>query len=814
MFKNYLKVALRNLWGYKTYSSINIFGLAIGIACCILIFLYVQHELQHDRFHENAHDIFRIMIQENAANGERKLTTLFPTSFAEAVKKELPAVKRATSYIASRTRITHENRSFDAQCGLVNTDFLQMFLFPLLAGDPASVLSQPNNLVISKSLADKIFGASPKDYAEIRGKILNLPYTRDKDFVVTGVMRDVPNTSSLQFEFLIPLMEETHQYFWVDMDWGGEATVYLQLAEGWNVKALEAALPPFMEKHLGPQVERSGRTDLTNRNIREVFQLRLQPLTDIYLNSEVGSHYTARGNAFYSYILAGIALIVLLIACINFMTLSIGRSVSRVKEVGVRKVLGAQRQQLMRQFWGEALLLTLLAAVLGIGLAELFLPVFNYLADRELFISYFGNLQAILVLLGIIAVTGLLAGSYPAAVLSHFHPVTVFQGRVGITGRQRFTRGLVVVQYALAIAFMIGTGVMLQQLHYMREKALGYDKEQLAVVSLTGEEEISERLKNKLSQYPQVISTAASDRSFTSGWQSRGIKKDDGEWETVRIIRIDSDYLQTLGIDLIVGRNFSETFATDTMQSVIVNETLVKTFGWQNPIGERLQGLATREGQQPPAIVGVVKDFHIDALRYAIQPLVLTISPDYGGLHHLFVRIRPDDIPGTITLLREAWKTVVPDEPFQFSFLDENLNRQYRNEERWSRIVAYAAIFAIVISCMGLLGLASLAVNRRTKEIGIRKVFGASIKNIVALLSKDFARLMILADLIAWPVAYYVVNRWLENFAYRSPDLVGARGWWVFALAGGLALVIALLTVGTQAIKAALANPVEALRYE
>ncbi|MBU0712025.1 ABC transporter permease [bacterium] len=803
MFKNYLKIAFRNLIRHKTYSFINIAGLAIGIACCILIFLYVQHEWQHDRFHENADNIFRLMIQETAPDGEITFTTLLPISLSKVLEEEFPMINRATGFIRTGTRITYENQSFYEQFALVDAAFLEMFTFPFIVGDPATALSQPNSVVISESVVHKYFGETEGEFADVLGKVLI--FQSEEKFIVTGVMQSVPKTSSLEFDVLIPIKPDI-PYF-VARNWAGAATVYVQLTDGQDTKVLETALPSFMEKHLASTIK-DHRTDIFGCDIKELFQLRLQPLTDIYLNSNIESHYTARGNIFYSYIHSGIAFLVLLTACINFMTLSIGRSASRSMEVGMRKVFGAQRKQVMWQFWGEALLLTLFALLLGIVLAELFLPIFNILARKELTISYFNNYETLLALLGMLAITGIIAGSYPAVVLSRFQPFTVLKGQWGISGRNRFTRTLVVVQYILSIALMVSTGVMSQQINYMRSKDLGYQKEHVIVVSVPNDI-TSERYKNKLLQYDKIISAAGSDRSFTSGYQTRGVKKEGGGWDAVRIIRIDSDYLETLGIELIAGRNFFKALSTDTTQSVIVNETFIKIFGWTEPLGKRLEGLGTRDEQPPPAIIGVVKDFHIDRLHREIRPLALSMNPDFHGIYHVFIRIRPDDIPGTIVLLKETWEEIAPDQPFQYAFLDENLKHQYRNEQRWHKIVGYACVFAILISCMGILGLASLAVTRRTKEIGIRKVLGASIADIVSLLIKEFILLVVVAIIIACPIGWYIMDKWLQNFSYRIDF-----AWWIFALAGALTVMIVLLTVSWQAIKAALANPVESLRYE
>ncbi len=805
MLTNYFKVAFRNLLKHRTFAAINVMCLAIGLACCILILLFVQHEWRYDKFHQNAGNLYRLVLEYEAPEGARlNRSTLFPDAFAEEIAKEFPSVVRASSFIRTWIRFTHEEKSFTERVGEVDQAFLEMFTIPLLAGDPAAALRQPDHIVISSAVAQKFFGETAP--AEILGKVLAARRGDiSQDFIIAGVMSNVPETSSLQFDVLIPI--EHYGRYGVDNNWAGAKTVYVQLAETANRAGLEAAFPPFVKKQLGPRLKNNSELSLA-ADLKKALKLRLQPLAEIHLDKSAESHYLVTGNAVYSVLLAAIALLILFIACVNFMTLSIGRSAGRALEVGLRKVLGATRPQVIRQFWGEAILLSVLAMLIGLVLAELFLPIFNTLAQKKLALDLFGNFGTLLMLLAIMLATGLFAGSYPALVLSRFQPAAAFKSANRPGGRNRLTNVLVILQYALAIVFMIATGMMSRQLAYLRSKDLGYAQEHVVLVTVPGAK-FSARFKNQLAQHDRIISAGASDRSFTSGWQTGALKTDEGSWQEVRFIRIDENYLATLNIKLLSGRNFSAAYPADTLQSVIVNETFVKTFGWPDPLGKPLADLKTRNAPSPPAIIGVVQDFHIDGLQKEIAPLVLHMNPDRHGLHYVFVRIRPEDVSGTIALLQKTWEAVAPNQPFNLSFLNENLEAQYRNEQRWQKIVVYAAIFAIIISCLGLLGLTSLAVTRRTKEIGVRKVLGATVAGVVGLLSKDFLKPVLFANVIAWPAAYVAMNQWLQNFAYRV-DL----GWWVFARAGGLALLVALLTVSAQAIRAALANPAEALRYE
>jgi putative ABC transport system permease protein len=804
MFSSYLKLALRNLWKEKLYAFINIVGLAIGIACCILIAAGVLRELSYDDFHANGDTIFRLVLAEKHANGETSRTTLFPATLSPAIAKEFAGVKHVSGYIGVQSRIVHEGESFSGRQAEINPAFLSLFTFPLVAGDVATALNEPNDMVLTKTLAQKIFGVREGNYSEVVGKIVSL--AGQEDFKITGVLEDVPRNSSLIFDFLIPLGDGPK--FGGNSNWAGFTTVYLQLQDAAAAKEFEKLLPPFLERHLGDEFRQDEELSSLG-SFKEVITPQLQPLRDIYLNDEIRSNYIKTGSAVTLYSMSAIAVLILAIACFNFVTLSVGRSSSRATEVGIRKVLGAQRSQVAVQFWGETILLSLFALVLGIALAEIILPAFKtMLGVEEYAINYIKSWGMPLSIFLIIVVTGVIAGAYPSIVLSRFQPVNVLKGKLGLSGRGRLTRWLVVMQNGLCVALLIVTGVMSQQLTYFQNKDLGFDKEQVAVVSAFGETN-SERYKQKLAQLAGVVSAGGSDRSFTSGWQTGGVKNEKGEWVTVRFIRIDPNYLATLHIDLVAGRNFSYDRPVDVKESVIVNETLVRAFGWDDPIGKQLPDLQTDTSKAAPAIIGVVKDFHIDRLHRELQPLVLHMNPDRHGIYSLFVRLAPNEIPETLRRMETAWRENTPEYPFNYSFLDDNLNRQYEQERVWRRILAWSSVLTIVIASMGLLGLALHAVNRRTKEIGIRKVLGASAASLVANLSKDFVKLMLLANLLGWPLAYLAAGKWLENFAYRIDLTV-----WVFLTAGALSLAVALLTISFRTLTAALSNPVKALRYE
>ena len=805
MFRNYMIVAVRHLLRQKLYAFINVFGLAVGLACCILIFLYVRHEWQYDAFHENADRIYRVIVRETRPDGSVGYSTLHPVSLAASLKEEFPGIERASGFIRSRTQVSREKKFFRESFGMVEPDFLEMFSFPLLAGDPSTALQRLDGAVISETVARKLFGNLDGGYAAALGKPL---FLGGKPFAVTGVMRDVPETSSLKFSLLIPI--EYHGNYGINTDEiDGKSSVYVQVTEGQDADALAAAFPPFAEKYLGRRI-RGFKSYGRVRNTEDGFLLRLQPLRDVYLNNEVRRNsYEAGGNVVYSYVLSGLALLVLAIAGINYMTLAVGRSVKRAREVGMRKAMGAQPVQLMGQFWGEALLLSVIALAMAVALAEMFLPVFNGLARKNLSIPYLDSWRTVLAFLCLAGVAGLAAGSYPAVVLPNLHTVEVLKGRVRLEGRNVVTRVLVVVQYALSIALMISGALMIRQLNYTREKDLGYREELVVVVPamVVDADAFSERYKEEVLRSPRVVSATISDRAFTTGYSSFGMVKEDGERLDVRVIRIDSDYLETMNIGLVAGRNIQPASSSDSTSYALVNEKFAEILGWEDPVGKTLRNLGWEQLGEP-TVIGVVKDFHFESLYRNIEPLLLHTGPRSWG-PFVLIRIQPEDIAGTIAFLRATWERAASDEPFHYSFLEDNLAHQYRNEDRWFRITGYTFLFAILISCLGLLGLASLSVTRRTREVGIRKALGSSVSCLVLQLSGEFAKLVLIANLLAWPVAFYVMNGWLQNFAYRIDLEPG-----IFILCGVLALGTAMLAVGAQSVKAAMANPVDALRYE
>ncbi|MDZ7304890.1 MAG: ABC transporter permease [candidate division KSB1 bacterium] len=789
MFKNHLKIAARNLLKYKVYSFINIAGLAIGMACCLLILLYVQHELAYDHFHEKADRIYRILRHGRVQDSDYTIP-VNPAPLAETLVREFPEVLAATRMLSVKAFaecvVKYADKQFvENRILFADSTFFDIFTFSLLLGNSRTALDKPNRVVITEAMAQKYFGDENPMGKTLR---INIGGNADLAFTITGVAKDVPPNSHFHFDFLPSL---------VTLDWSRSTSwgqnafyTYFLLSKGYSAAQLEAKLPQLVQKYIARTMQFDDR-------------FFVQPLTAIHLRSNYDLELEPNSDIIYVYIFSIIAFIVLLSACINFMNLATARSANRVREIGVRKVLGASRGQLLRQFLSESTILSVIAVLFAVGLLELFLPLFNRLAERQIAVDFTSNSFLLAGLIGMGLLVGILAGSYPAFFLSSFRPIVALRGKPQQGTRGAWLRsGLVFLQFAISIVLIIGTFVVERQLHYVRNKRLGFDKEHVVVISRASA--LGPRwqaFKHELMWSPNVIHTAGSSsvpgRYFDSTvFEAEGMDESQRLW----YVFADEGFIETMGMEMVAGRNFSPEFATET-SAFILNETAVKKLGWENAVGKKLAGNA-RTG----AIIGVVKDFHFESLHQEIHPLVMLFatSPSY-----LSVRVRQANLHQTLTFLEEKWRSFVPDQPFEYSFLDEAFDKLYRSEERLEQIFGYFSTLAIFIACLGLFGLASFTAEQRTKEIGIRKVLGASVASILFLLSKDFGKLVLLANFIAWPVAWYAMNRWLQNYAYRIEI-----GWWVFALAGGLALIIAFATVSTQAFKAALANPVQVLRYE
>ncbi|MCH8127891.1 ABC transporter permease [candidate division KSB1 bacterium] len=806
MLLNYIKIAFRNMVHQKLYSGINIVGLAIGIGCCLLIFLFVRNELSYDKFHQNAENIYRVYVTEDPPDRDAFTYVQTPALMAEAMEKSFPEVESAVRVLTRTDNLRFGDKNFSENYHLVDSDFFEIFSFPLIAGNPSTVLQNLNSVVLTESMASKIFGSTDILNQTLSIKLGNAFH----DFTITGIAKDCPTNSSIQFSIAIPF--DNARSFMRPRALTSWFNVFLE-----TYVVLSAALAhPEMESKLEAVVKNNY-----SKEGADIVTLQLQSITDIHLNPDIPAGFVATSDPIYSTILSIVALLVLGIACINFMILSIGRSASRTKEVGVRKVLGALKSQLIKQFWGEAVLMSFIAMVLGTLLAIIFLPYFNEIANKQLaFAVDFFSLAIFAFLILLVAIT---AGSYPAFILSRFQPAEVVKGESKLGGTKLFGRSLVVVQFTISIFLIVSTLIMLDQIEYLQTKNLGFNDEQVLVIRNNSPaaqgKMLVERLRNQLANKDAVLSVSGASATFASPWTIMGFRDNQAEFKQFYQITVDHDYLQTLEIELADGRDFSKDFATDSTDAVIVNQAMVKFFNWQSPLGQSFPG----KNFPPHQIIGVVKDFNFQSLQNEIAPLAIVLNPmtllrgindistsfSPRSVNFINVRIQPDRIPQTIDLVKSAWQSSAANQPFQFSFLDEDVDQQYREEERWGKIVGYASSFAILIACLGLFGLATLTVARRTKEIGIRKVLGANVSNILFMLTNDFGKLVIIGTILAWPIAYFAMRNWLEDFAYRIG--IGIEN---FILATAFAILIALVAIGYQSIKAALENPVKSIKYE
>lgn len=792
MFWSYVKIAWRNIKRYKGYSLINIIGLATGLACCILILLWVQDELNYDRFHANMNDLYRINAEFHKTE---PVTHYWPVCapLAPALKEEYPEVARATRFTRLRRGqlVKYGEKNFlEPQICLTDPDFFFMFTFPFLEGDPRTALSHPDSVVLTESASAKYFGGENPV-----GKVLNV--NNKYDFTVAGVLKDCPENSTIQFDFLIPFIRiEDFETAWAILNnWSLSGfAAYIQLEKTASAAVLENKIAHYLQKHV-PESE-----DI----------IYLQSFGDIHLHSShIQFEIEGQGDISYVYIFSLVALFVLIIASINFMNLATAKSSNRAKEVGLRKVVGAKRVQLIRQFFFESVGMAFLSLILAVVLVELFLPLFANLSGKTLALDFSSHIHVLLAIVIMTLITGFLSGTYPALFLSSLRPIKVLKGTLRTGGRGfLFRRMLVVSQFSLSIMLIICTIVVSHQNRYMQNKKLGFNKEH--VVYLPIREELSDRFdtfKTELVKRTGILNVAASSSLPTSGVF---LTTDKVSWEgknpednvVLEVTSTGYDFIETFDMEVVEGRSFSKEFLTDEEDAIVINETAKKIIGMEDPVGKQLIF-----GDAATTIIGVVKDYHFKSLHNEIEPLIMAIVPSV--YRYVFIKLEAGDIPKTLAGIGDTWSTVFPDTPFEYHFLDEAYDRLYRTERRMGTLFHYFSGLAIIISCLGLLGLASFMSEKRTKEIGIRKVLGASLAGIVVLLNKQFTKWILIANLVAWPVAYYAMSKWLRGFAYRINLGIGT-----FALAAALALAIAVGTVSYQSIKAALTNPADSLRYE
>ncbi len=801
MIKNYLKIALRNLRKNKIFSFINIFGLAIGLTCFMFIAVFVYNELSYDKYPADAKNIYRVLVSATG-NGDIAVYPRVDVAVGKGMKNAFPEIKASTRLTGASDFIKYNDKQFkEEHLAFADSNFLQMFSIPLIEGNSATALVQPNSMVIDKAFAKKYFGNE-----EAIGKSLAIGTNRVL-YKVTGVIDKVPDNSHFHFDAFLSLstMHFTHET-WSNVGF----FTYLELNKNADPKKLQAKFPQLVAKYVVPETMHDMGVSLAEaQKSVNTFVFSLQPITDIHLHSNTKYELEPGGDTQYVYIFSALAIFILLLACVNFTNLATARAVKRAREVGIRKVMGSIKKQLIFQFLTESVLLTFFAMLCAFVLIFLLLPYFNQLANKNIGFGFFLHYRSVLAMLSLAFLAGILAGIYPAFFLSSFNTIKVLKG-ASMQGSQKkpLRSALVVFQFFVSIALIIATIIVYQQLHYMQNKKLGYDKEEVLFMPdarLLGKNQTA--FEQQLVQDNRVV--AASISRFVPGANMDGTeiypKSENGNGTEIHanIYHVDYDYLRTMGIQISEGRNFSKDFPTDS-SGIVINEAMVRELGWSgtNPIGKSI----VRSGQHEFKVVGVVKDFNYASLKEKVAPLMMMLGGNFGGL---IVKIKTDNVKGLLVDLKKQWNAFNPDGPFSYNFLDDNFAKLYASEERTQKIFSAFAILAIIIASLGLFGLSAFIIEQRTKEIGIRKVLGASVQNVLLLVSKEFLLLVGIAFIISIPVTWWAMHTWLQDFAYRINI-----EWWVFLIAGAAAILIALLTVSFQALKAAIANPVKSLRTE
>jgi putative ABC transport system permease protein len=799
MIKNYFKTAFRNLWRNKTFSIIKILGLSIGLTVCMLIFLYTKDEISYDRFHKNKAQLHRII--QTFRFGKEPVQTIGITNaiLGEAFAKEIPEVQQYVRINGEAVTVKKNNDVFTENPLFVDYNFFTVFTFRLSEGNKRTALKDPHSVVLSKNMAEKYFGTT-----DVIGETMQIKRGDEfENYTVTATAQNAPQNSTIKADMYLPIKHDlrTRGNEW----FGGSLNTFLLLSPQADVKTVESKMQALFDKNTKDFIAKAEKEQGINVNVK----LGLQDLTDIHLSKKAGpDNGMADGSkSSYSYILTCIAIFILIIACINFINLAVAHSLKRSKEIGIRKVVGGTRRQLIKQFLAESFLVSLIAFVIAIILTITILPFFNDLANKKLSLSYLsdGYLYAGYFLL--LLITSFIAGFYPSIVLSAFQPVRVLYNRQKMMSKNYLTKGLIVLQFVLAIFLIIATIAVNSQLQYLLHKDLGYDSKNLVRIDLPStrtSNKLPTIFKNELTNKTNIVTVAARN----SGRNISGVKVE-GKQIIIDYNKIDDQFLPAFKIPIAAGRNFSVDYPSDTMNSVIVNQSFIKEAGWRinNAVGKTISFMDAHDNRFV-TIIGVIKDYHFTTLKEKIAPQVFSMEPtfDFG---QIWVKISPHDIPQTLALLEDTYKKLVPLFPYSYQFMDDITAKNYQTEAKWKEIISIASGLFIFISCMGLLGLVIISIEQRTKEIGIRKVLGAAVSRIVVLISKEFIILISIAFVVAVPIGYYFINKWLQDFAYRI-----TIGWWMFALAGALVIIIALVTMSFKAIKAATSNPVKSLRTE
>jgi putative ABC transport system permease protein len=796
MLKNLIKIAFRSLVKDRAYSGINILGLTIGITCSLFLAMYIIDELSFDRYHKNGANIYRIESDiKEPDNAFTWISTQKP--LGRELRDNYPEVVNAVRFDGMNRNLYKNGdlQFYENGFYLADSTAFDMFTYEFIAGDPATALDAPFSLVLTEIIAKKYFS----DPADALGQ--SLQNQQGEEFKITAVMRDVPLNSHFRFDGLVS--QSTRPQF--QGGWGGFSTItYVQLPAGYDLSKMYASLDKILKEKV--------QTIFDEYGIK--VQYRLQPILDIHLYSKVADGTGASGDISYVYTFAAVAAFMIIVACINYMNLATARSTKRAKEVGLRKVMGSQRSQLIAQFLTESVIVTLIAVVISIVLIYAFLPVFNTIANKQLPFDYVLQPYVLVALLGVVVITGIVGGSYPAFYLASFSPVSVLKGKLsGKGGNAVFRKFLVVLQFALSIFMLISTLVVYDQLQFLRNTDLGFDKENVMKLNLNTRElqAKSEVFSEVLRKLPGVVSVGRANSAPGEGVGKNIFQVEDAQGKLVDrgvdVYGADFDYIDALDMEVVEGRNFSRSNPSDTTYAVIVNESMVTRMGWTDPIGRKF--VTGQNNEIEKRVVGVVKDYNHNSLYDAIEPLIILL--DNERTNYVFVRVAAGDPRERVATVENQWKATFPGVPFEFAFLDEDLQSQYTADQKRSSIFTAFSGLTVVIACLGLLGLAAYTTEQRTKEIGVRKVIGASVNSLVMLVSREFFVLVGVGTIIGYPVAWYFTDRWLQNFAYRI-NLTDE--WPTFVLSALLALVITMMTVGFHVVRSATSNPVKALRDE
>lgn len=803
MLTNYIKIALRNLSRNKSYAFINIAGLAVGLACCLLITMYVIHELSYERFHTNSDRLFRVVESYTGENETSKYATTY-SALASVLKQEFSSIKHVSHvYPTSGLMIGPGNKQYQEESiVLADSAFFEMFSFPLIMGDPETVLDDPFTMVITESAALKYFGNENPV-----GQTLTLKDSRNSvDFEITGVAQDPPGNSHIQFEYLVSFESLKTMRPWEYEVWYHPPMyTYVELTSAASEKEIEEAFPGVYRRYRGEEADS--------------YKLELQPITDIRLYSDLQNELNTTSDIIYVYLFSAIAVFILIIACINFMNLATARSMKRAREVGMRKTLGAQKGQLIGQFLCEAIMMALISLMLAIMMVEAVLPYFNDISGKILSTGMLYNWLTPLVLIGLVVIVGLISGSYPAFYLSSFRPVQVLKGALNkeSSGSSRFRKGLVVFQFVISSGLILGTIVITRQLDYIQNEKLGFNKEQVLVIPVreTADQFNVKSLKQEIVRIPGVehASAVSGLPGIGSGIHGFNVVPEENKSDTLNMLTLTADhsYVETLGLEIVAGRDFSEDFGTDETQAFVINRSAAYKLGWKDPIGKELTlrfyvtDLVEKKGQ----VIGMVEDFQYHSLHESIDPVLIQVYSSTFYHDYLAVRLGTGDVAKTLGELESKWASFSPDRPFEYFFLNETFDAMYRSEQRLSQVFNAFAVIAILIACLGLFGLASYSTELRIKEIGIRKVLGANVTDILGLLSKDFLKPVLIGFLLAVPLAMYLIRQWLNNFAEQI-DV----GFGMYFFAGIMAVAVGIIAVSYQTVRAALTNPINSLRSE